>query len=78
MFESYDPTGRTDDGEFVEFVRAEATACGEFQCASCTYRAMIRRELPACPMCGGEVWERAFWAPFTSTPFSSLRSKLSG
>jgi rubrerythrin len=30
---------------------------GEFRCADCGYGAIVQRELPQCPMCGGTVWE---------------------
>jgi len=76
MYESQDLIGRTDADEFVEFVRTGAEASGEFECTSCGYGAIIRRELPPCPMCGGELWERAQWTPFT-TALSGLKSRLS-
>ena len=46
-----------DDSGFVEFSIAGTDASGEFRCAECGYGAVVHRELPPCPMCGGTVWE---------------------
>ena len=47
-----------DDPGFVDFAVAGASVVGEFRCADCWYGAVVQRELPSCPMCGGTVWER--------------------
>jgi hypothetical protein len=47
-----------DDSGFAEFALAGTSVCGEFRCSDCRYGAVIRRELPLCPMCGGSIWER--------------------
>ena len=46
-----------DDTGFVELAVAGAAVAGEFRCADCRYGAVVQRVLPACPMCGGAVWE---------------------
>jgi hypothetical protein len=46
-----------DDTGFVEFAVAGTPVAGEFRCAECRYGAVVQRVLPACPMCGGAVWE---------------------
>jgi hypothetical protein len=40
-------------------------AKGEFRCAACGYGVTVYRELPACPMCRGERWERVPWRPYS-------------
>jgi|tagenome__1003787_1003787.scaffolds.fasta_scaffold20894059_2 hypothetical protein len=40
-------------------------AKGEFRCGDCGYGVTVYRELPACPMCRGETWERVAWRPYT-------------
>jgi hypothetical protein len=62
---------KADDEEFVEFVRAGERAAGSFTCAACGYGAVVRAELPPCPMCRGTLWERSEWALF-STALSGL------
>ena len=47
-----------DDSGFVDFAVAGTHVSGEFRCAECGYGAVVHRELPQCPMCGGTVWER--------------------
>jgi hypothetical protein len=42
---------------FADFAVAGTDVSGEFRCSDCGYGAVIRRALPACPMCGGTVWE---------------------
>jgi rubrerythrin len=54
-----------ESGDYVEFLRAGQTAVGEYRCSGCGYGAVVRRELPPCPMCGGEVWEPSEWSPLT-------------
>jgi hypothetical protein len=39
------------------FLVAGMDAVGEFTCAECSYGVTVRRLLPTCPMCGGNVWE---------------------
>jgi rubrerythrin len=48
---------RIEDVSFVDFAVAGMRAAGEFRCAECGYGAVVQRVLPACPMCGGTVWE---------------------
>ena len=52
------------DGEYVAFWPAGAPGKGEFSCVACGYGAVVRGELPSCPMCGEQLWERAAWSPF--------------
>jgi hypothetical protein len=37
---------------------------GEFRCVDCGYGVTVWRELPTCPMCGGETWKPVSWRPF--------------
>jgi rubredoxin len=46
-----------DDSSFVDFAVAGTEVSGEFRCTDCGYGAIVQRELPQCPMCGGTVWE---------------------
>jgi hypothetical protein len=46
-----------DDAGFVEFAVAGTSVAGEFRCSECGYGAVVHRVLPACPMCGGGIWE---------------------
>lgn len=46
-----------DDAGFVEFAVAGTSVAGEFRCSECGYGAVVHRVLPACPMCGGSIWE---------------------
>jgi predicted RNA-binding Zn-ribbon protein involved in translation (DUF1610 family) len=32
---------------------------GAFHCVECGYGVTVREQLPRCPMCGSETWERA-------------------
>ena len=50
--------------EFVPFWEAGTSAKGEFHCAECSYGVIVMRELPTCPMCGGNAWEQSSWSPF--------------
>lgn len=52
------------DGDYVAFSPAGAPGKGEFCCVECGYGAVVRCELPPCPMCGEQLWERAAWSPF--------------
>ena len=57
----------SDDGSasgYVQFWSTGESVKGEFHCADCGYGVAICRELPRCPMCGGETWEQAAWSPF--------------
>jgi hypothetical protein len=51
---------------YVEFFAPGEPVVGELRCSDCGYAVVVnRRELPACPMCGGISWERSPWSPFT-------------
>ena len=45
------------------FSVAGSPAQGEFHCAECGYGIVVRRELPACPMCRGRFWEDPATSP---------------
>ena len=51
-------------GDYVAFLLAGASGKGEFCCVACGYGAVVRSELPKCPMCGEGVWEPVAWSPF--------------
>jgi len=57
-----------DDGDYVEFAKAGATAMGAFHCSSCGYGVAIQATLPRCPMCGGTTWEAAGGRPAQHQP----------
>jgi rubrerythrin len=60
-------TNAADDGfnaGYVQFWSTGESVKGEFHCAECGYGIAVCRELPRCPMCGGESWEQAPWSPF--------------
>jgi hypothetical protein len=57
-------TPSEDLGDFVLFVSSGMHVKGEFHCADCGYGVTVYRELPRCPMCGGEEWEQSAWSPF--------------
>ncbi len=57
--------GPSADADLVELATAGEAAVGEFRCAECGYGVIVQRELPACPMCGGTVWEQSPWSPLT-------------
>jgi rubredoxin len=44
--------------DFVEFFTTGDAAIGRYRCSDCSYGVSIQRELPACPMCGGTIWEQ--------------------
>ena len=46
-----------EDPGFVDFALAGTPGAGEFRCTDCGYGAVVHRELPPCPMCGGTIWE---------------------
>jgi hypothetical protein len=50
--------GVADPG-LVELLVTGSAASGDFRCADCGYGAVVQRELPVCPMCGGTVWARS-------------------
>lgn len=52
---------RLFESGYVDFRAAGTHGAGEFRCADCGYGAIVHRELPPCPMCGGNVWERLDW-----------------
>lgn len=52
----FDDSALEDPG-FVEFALAGTERAGEFRCTDCGYGAVVHRELPPCPMCGGTIWE---------------------
>ena len=51
-------------GDYVDLVSAGMHVKGEFHCAECGYGVTVCRELPSCPMCGGNEWEQTAWSPF--------------
>jgi hypothetical protein len=53
------------DGDYVDFYVGGTVAKGEFRCADCGYGVVVSRELPRCPMCSEQVWERVDWRPFS-------------
>ena len=59
---------------FVEFWRAGEVVKGEFRCAECRYGVAVYRQLPQCPMCGGDVWEQAGWSPLARAGAAPLAS----
>ena len=66
---------RAGDEEFVEFVRAGEGAVGEFECVACGDRAVVHGGLAPCATCGGTLWERSSWSPFSSV-LAGLRSRV--
>ena len=46
------------------FFAAGSPALGEFRCADCGYGVVVRRVLPACPMCRGLAWEDPVTPPW--------------
>ena len=56
--------GREPVSGYVDFVSTGMQVKGEFHCAECGYGVTVCRELPTCPMCGGEEWEQTAWSPF--------------
>jgi hypothetical protein len=71
----YPLEAKTDDAEFVEFVRAGERAAGDFECVACGYIDVVRAELRSCPVCGSLLWERSSRTPF-ATVFSDLGRRL--
>jgi hypothetical protein len=50
--------------DFGDVFPAGVSAKGEFHCSDCGYGVTVFRELPSCPMCGGDSWEQSTWSPF--------------
>ena len=50
--------------DYVQFWSTGQAVKGEFHCSECGYGVTIVRELPTCPMCGGNTWEQTPWSPF--------------
>lgn len=63
MTQDYAPDDGPTEG-YVRFWPAGESVKGEFHCAECGYGVAVYRELPRCPMCGGESWEQTAWSPF--------------
>ena len=63
MTEEQRSAPKSDD--YVELWPTGIHVKGEFQCSECGYGVTIHRELPVCPMCGGESWEQSAWHPFS-------------
>ncbi len=55
---------REGPADYVRFLAMGEHVKGEFHCAECGYGVTIHKELPRCPMCGGESWEQTAWSPF--------------
>ena len=53
------------DDDFVVLFSSGESVKGEYHCTDCGYGVAVFRELPLCPMCGGETWEPAAWSPLT-------------
>jgi rubrerythrin len=51
--------------DFIQFWSMGTSAKGEFHCSECGYGVTVHRELPRCPMCGGDAWEQSDLSPFT-------------
>jgi rubredoxin len=54
---------RVGEDGYAELVHSGSVAVGEFRCSECGYGAIVHRELPPCPMCGGTSWEQVPWSP---------------
>ena len=55
---------RGEDDGHVQFWVSGAVAKGEFHCSDCGYGVIVSKQLPLCPMCGGQSWEESTWSPF--------------
>jgi hypothetical protein len=51
--------------DYVEFVHAGVRAKGEFECTACGHHIVTSNALPLCARCGGTLWERSPWSPFS-------------
>ncbi len=58
-------SGAAEVGDFVRFYTTGERAKGEYRCSVCGYGVAVWKELPRCPMCGGETWEQSDWSPFS-------------
>ena len=58
------------DGGFA----AGSPAKGEFHCTGCGYGVVVRRVLPACPMCQGGSWQP--WAEHRPTDLDVVDTRL--
>ena len=58
-------SGLAEAEGFVQLYAAGERAKGEYRCAECGYGVAVWKELPRCPMCGGESWEQSEWSPFS-------------
>jgi hypothetical protein len=56
------------DPDYLQFWPSGVSAKGEFHCSECGYGVTVFRQLPTCPMCGGDAWEQAAWSPFQRPP----------
>jgi hypothetical protein len=52
------------DGDHLRLAAAGEHRKGEFRCVDCGYGVTVYRDLPTCPMCGGESWRAVSWHPF--------------
>jgi hypothetical protein len=68
-------SARAGDEEFVEFVRAGDRTVGELECVACGCRAVVRGDIEPCAECGGELWERSSWSPFSNV-LAALRARV--
>jgi hypothetical protein len=57
--------GRPAPDDYVEFVHTGVRAKGEFECTACGLRILAMQSLPVCERCGGTLWERSPWSPFS-------------
>jgi len=55
--------------DFGDVFPAGVSAKGEFHCSDCGYGVTVFRELPSCPMCGGDSWEQSTWSPFRRSEY---------
>jgi rubrerythrin len=51
-------TRQLQHADYVDFRTTGTAANGTFRCSACGYGVTINDELPRCPMCGGETWEK--------------------
>jgi rubrerythrin len=58
------PTTAADGDEVPLSAAAGDHAKGVFRCVDCGHAVTVHRELPPCPMCGGESWQTEAWRPF--------------
>jgi hypothetical protein len=63
MLQEAHPSGG-QAGDLMSVLLAGVSAKGEFHCAECGYGVTVFRQLPSCPMCGGEEWAQFAWSSF--------------